>query len=297
MSINKIVKEYLPSFLVRMLRKLREYTAVKIIRKYQSFQLKSFTDEKQIEVLFEGIRAVVLIKPNNGWVDNYIFLNSIHEPDILKIIKDNVNEGDAVVDVGANIGQHTLFLAKFVGDSGFVYAFEPLLSNTNSIQKSLTLNNINNVKVETMAVGEEDRNVKIYVPVTANDRSSRELVGVVSDQYEEVGMVSLDNYFKNKKIDFIKIDTEGFESEVLAGAKEIISRYMPTILLEYAPKFYKKRNIDGNDLLNNLIMQNYLLTDIPSGYGEINDVKEYTEFLTKGGSGISNILATHRSAN
>jgi FkbM family methyltransferase len=297
MNLNKVVKKYSPGFLLKILRKLRESTSVKLLRKRQSFRLKSFTQESQVYVLFDNTKVVVSIKPNNGGVDNYIFLNSIHEPDILKIIKDNVKEGDVVVDVGANIGQHTIFMTRFVGDSGFVYSFEPLLTNTDSIRKSLTLNNSTNAKVETMAVGEKNTRVKMYVPETANDRSSRELVGSVSDKYVEVEMITLDTYFKEKKIDFIKIDTEGFESEVLSGAREIISKYMPTILLEYAPKFYESRNVDGNNLLSNLIAQNYLLTDVSSGYGEIDDVVTYTDFLTKGGSGISNILATDRSAN
>lgn len=240
--------------------------------------------------MFGGFKVLMFIKPDNGGVDNYIYLNSIHEQEILNVIRENVQAGDTVVDVGANIGQHTLFMSKFVGETGSVYAFEPLKSNTDSIQKSLKLNNSQNVKVETMAVGEKDTEVKMYVPETSNDRSSRELVGIVVENFEKVKMTKLDTYFKDKKIDFIKIDTEGFESEVVSGASKMIAEHQPKILLEYAPKFYEGRKLDSNDLLRTLIENGYVLHDVSSSV-EINDVLAYTAFLTKGGSGISNVLA------
>jgi len=290
MNINTIVKTYLPSSLVKLLREVRERTSVKLLRSYQSLRLKSFTSAKEVEVLFGGFKVLMFIKPDNGGVDNYIYLNSIHEQEILNVIRENVQAGDTVVDVGANIGQHTLFMSKFVGETGSVYAFEPLKSNTDSIQKSLKLNNSQNVKVETMAVGEKDTEVKMYVPETSNDRSSRELVGIVVENFEKVKMTKLDTYFKDKKIDFIKIDTEGFESEVVSGASKMIAEHQPKILLEYAPKFYEGRKLDSNDLLRTLIENGYVLHDVSSSV-EINDVLAYTAFLTKGGSGISNVLA------
>jgi len=195
--------------------------------------------------------------------------------------------------VGANIGQHSLFMSQFVGETGSVYSFEPLQSNTDSIKKSLKLNNSQNVTVETMAVGEEDTEVKMFVPETSNDRSSRELIGMTTENFEKVKMTKLDTYFADTKINFVKIDTEGFESEVLSGASKIIFNHKPKILLEYAPKFYEGRKLESNDLLRALIDHGYVLRDVSSGV-EIEDVPAYTAFLTKGGSGISNILATLR---
>jgi len=247
-------------------------------------------------VSFAGFKVLMFIKPDNGGVDNYIYLNSIHEPEILNVIRENVQVGDVVVDVGANIGQHALFMSQFVGETGSVYAFEPLVNNTDSIQKSLNLNNGQNITIETMAVGEEDvAEVKMYVPETSNDRSSRELVGMKTENIEKVKMTKLDSYFKDKKINFIKIDTEGFESEVITGASNIIAKHKPKILLEYAPKFYEGRKVDSTDLLLNLIEYGYVLHDVASG-AQIENVKAYTAFLTKGGSGISNILATYKIA-
>jgi len=291
MNYKMSTKKYLPSFLVQILKKLRVHTIEKLSRKRQHAQLKKFKHETVSEVVFEGTQINILIKPNNGWVDNYIFLNSVHEPDILKIIKDNLKEGDVALDIGANIGQHTMFMAKFVGEEGSVFAFEPLESNVDSISKSISLNNAKNIVLENMAVGEGDGVVEMHIPENANDRSSRKLVGVKSDTKQQVKMIALDKYFGDKKIDFIKIDTEGFEPEVLTGAKKLISKHKPIILLEFAPKFYSHRKVDGNDLLNYLASENYVLRDTPSGYGTVADVKKYMDYLTKGGGGISNILA------
>jgi FkbM family methyltransferase len=294
MKIRKTIKKYLPDIFTRLFKIVKNIFDARVVRKYQSQKLKNFTTEKVVEVAFGSYAVQILIKPQNGWVDNYIFLDSIHEPEILKIIKDNVKKGDTVVDIGANIGQHTLFMSKFVGSQGFVYGFEPLKTNIDSIYRSIALNNIKNVQIENKAVGEVDKKIKIYVPANKNDRSSRELVGVMSDSQEEVDMITMDTYFKNTEINFLKIDTEGFEPEVLAGAKEIIKTCKPTILFEYAPKFYQHRNIKGVELLNYLISENYILEDIPSDYGKIEDIAEYSTFIVKGGSGISNILATYK---
>ena len=293
MNINTVVKTYLPSSFIKALRTIREHTSVKLLRSYQSLKLKGFTSAREMEVVFGGLKVLMFIKPNNGGVDNYIYLNSIHEPEILNVIRENVQAGDVVVDVGANIGQHSLFMSQFVGETGSVYSFEPLQSNTDSIKKSLKLNNSQNVTVETMAVGEEDTEVKMFVPETSNDRSSRELIGMTTENFEKVKMTKLDTYFADTKINFVKIDTEGFESEVISGASDIIAKHKPKILLEYAPKFYEARKVDSNDLLSTLIKHDYVLQDVSSGV-MVENVPAYTAFLTKGGSGISNILAIPR---
>ena len=67
------------------------------------------------------------------------------EPLAVDTIKRNVKKGDAALDLGANIGHHTLILAKLVGDTGKVFAFEPAPENVALIRKSIKINNINNI--------------------------------------------------------------------------------------------------------------------------------------------------------
>jgi len=87
MNINTVVKTYLPSSFIKALRTIREHTSVKLLRSYQSLKLKGFTSAREMEVVFGGLKVLMFIKPNNGGVDNYIYLNSIHEPEILNVIK------------------------------------------------------------------------------------------------------------------------------------------------------------------------------------------------------------------
>ena len=291
MNIKKVIKKYSPNWIIKPLRFFWRCTGSYIVAINQKVRLNKFHGQQKREVVFDNERITILIQPRNGWVDNYIFLNSIHEPNILKVIKYSISKGDIVVDIGANIGQHTLFMSKFTGEKGKVYCFEPLNKNYRSIKKSIDLNNFKNVTVEKKAVGEKNTMIKIFIPNSNNDRSSRKLFEVSSDKYEETEMVTLDDYFSNKKIHFIKIDTEGFEPEVISGADKIITQHKPTILLEYSPLFYEQRKIESSSLLEYLSSQNYILNDIDSGYGHIDDIEKYTKYLITKGGGISNIIA------
>ena len=164
------------------------------------------------------------------------------------------------------------------------------------MESDIILNTFNNVTVEQKAVGEITGEVQLQVPATNNDRTSRELFLVEGTNTVDIQMVSLDDYFSEQKVDFIKIDTEGFEPEVIEGAVQLIRRSHPVLLLEYSPMFYKKRGITGEDMLETLVSEGYELKDIDANYGVIKDVQEYTAFILNQGGGISNLLATHQKS-
>ena len=125
-----------------------------------------------------------------------------------------------VVDVGANIGFYTVLLADLVGPKGVVHAFEPELNNHRHLKK--ICKGYPNIVVNRLAVGSRSGNTNLFVSrdlnvdhLTYNDGGSR---GRVS-----IPCVSLDKYFGTKKrIDFVKIDTQGYEHQVLRGMTKVI---------------------------------------------------------------------------
>ena len=142
-----------------------------------------------------------------------------------------VHKGELVVEVGANIGAHTVQLSQLVGNDGEVYAFEPQRIVFQALCANLALNQCANVKAWQVAVGRET--ATILVP--AMDPSKRSNFGGVSmygvEEGEPVQLVQLDS-FDLPACHFLKVDVEGMEIDVLAGAQKTIDTYRPLMYLE-----------------------------------------------------------------
>lgn len=121
--------------------------------------------------------------------------------------------GELVLDIGANIGYYTLLMSKMVGESGKVYAFEPEPKNFEILQKNIKLNNANNVVIEKLALS--DKVGRSFIALSEDSGQHR-----ISDSGLEIQTTTIDEYFGNKKIDFIKMDAEGSEGKILRGMSQ-----------------------------------------------------------------------------
>jgi FkbM family methyltransferase len=137
--------------------------------------------------------------------------------------------------VGANFGLHTLHAAKQVGKQGFVFAFEPVPTNLKLLRRNIELNNVRHqvLIVPSAVSNQSDPTLSFYVPneevpVTAS-------LGATEQSHSiQVANVRLDDYWKmvNQPIHLIKIDVEGAELEVLRGAKDVLQKWRPSLLIE-----------------------------------------------------------------
>jgi len=154
-------------------------------------------------------------------------------------VKDFVKEDSYVIDVGANIGIFSIFAAQYA-KRGKIYAFEPA-SETFKILKENTAY-YENIEVFKLSLGNENKKGKIRIFSISKGISTlvdSSLADKFSQNFgefieEEVEVVKLDDFLmQNKvpKIDFIKIDVEGYELKVLEGAKETIKKYLPVIVV------------------------------------------------------------------
>jgi len=134
------------------------------------------------------------------------------------------------VDVGANIGALTLPLARMVGPGGTVVAMEPQRAAYQLLCANLALNEIGNVRALHTAVGESPG--RTFVPVL--DQAKRNNFGAaqVTDKGgDPVGVISIDG-LQLPACHFIKIDVEGQERSVIAGAARTIARFQPALYVE-----------------------------------------------------------------
>jgi len=144
-----------------------------------------------------------------------------------------VRPGDVVVEVGANYGAHTLRLAQLVGPAGRVYAFEPQRPVFQALCGTLALNSLTNVYAHNMAMGSQDS--QIAVPVLDYDRPGNfgglSLDGTHEGATEIVPLCRLDD-LELQQCRLLKVDVEGMEREVLAGALELVERCQPFLYVE-----------------------------------------------------------------
>jgi len=134
----------------------------------------------------------------------------------------NLEEGDIVIDVGAHAGMFTVKAAKLVGDSGLVVAIEPEPRNLALLQRNIESHILTNVKVISKAIYSEKTTVRLYL----QDLSVHHSLSYRSRDYIEVEADSLDNIISKLEldhVDFVKMDVEGAELEILKGAEKILA--------------------------------------------------------------------------
>jgi FkbM family methyltransferase len=142
-----------------------------------------------------------------------------------------VREGMHVVEIGANIGAHTIMLAQKVSPSGRVIAFEPQRIVYQSLCGSIALNSLVNVYAYQLAIGSEAGTIN----VPALDYAAQNNFGGLSlggfGPGEEVDIRTLDS-FDLPACDFLKLDIEGMEEAALRGAVGTIARFRPIMYIE-----------------------------------------------------------------
>lgn len=149
----------------------------------------------------------------------------------LNLFKGLLGETDDVIEVGANIGAHSVPLAKFV-HRGTLHVFEPQPVIFQNLCANLSLNGLENVLAWPLAVG--DKPGRLVIP--GIDYATTGNFGGVSLAEEgdgfNVSVITLDKYGADLDVQLIKADVEGMEKHVLEGAAELIERCQPYLYLE-----------------------------------------------------------------
>ncbi len=149
-----------------------------------------------------------------------------------------------IIEVGANIGLYSLLMAAAAqkhSPSAVVFTFEPFATVYEALQRNIRRNPKLSVKAHQMAVCETTGQVTLHIPEDPRAKTNASLVKGLFRQAGAVDVpsITLDAFAdsqKLSKVDFVKLDCEGAEPSVLAGAKAIIHRDSPDILIEVLPE-------------------------------------------------------------
>jgi FkbM family methyltransferase len=152
-----------------------------------------------------------------------------------------LSPGQTVVEVGANIGTHTIALGQAVGATGQVIAFEPQAGAFQLLCANVALNNLSQVKTLAIAVGAKSGHIKMprmdytkpgnFGAVTATDLSTAPSAAPHRDG-DIVPLGRLDDMLRLKNCRLLKVDAEGMELETLQGAETLIKQHQPILYVE-----------------------------------------------------------------
>ncbi len=201
--------------------------------------------------------------------------NPGREEDILKLFLPK--EGDIVVDVGAHIGRYTIIASKMIGFRGKVIAIEAHPANYDILKRNIALNKLSNVIALNYAVHSRKIMVKLYEPgqeegFTIYNTIMSDRTTLNNQKYIEVKADTLDSLLLEngiKEVNWIKIDVEGAEYEVLMGATSMLSSNKDiSLLIEIHNLGHKNKNF-YEPIIQLLESKNYkLLFEKTYGSGE-----------------------------
>jgi FkbM family methyltransferase len=204
-----------------------------------------------------GIMYSLDISDYQAWLI-YFMSEKDNSLELLKYLGDS----RMIIDVGGNIGQTSLAISKnrSLSYKDFkVIAFEPYPDTYVQFINNLQLNSdIRNVVVENMGVGEVESEVQMYQDCTTNSGGNRISYNpsVHSPGNKTVKITTLDKYVASKgieRIDFIKVDVEGYEYAALKGGESVIKRYYPLLFIELDDDNLKANNRSAKELLQLLV--------------------------------------------
>lgn len=187
-----------------------------------------------------------------------VLFNVFHEG--TRKLFDCIQPNDVILDVGANIGYYSLNFAK-KASTGSVFSFEPDKKNFQKLIQNIELNEFPNIYVYQIALGSKNKEVNIERVDPKNSGANR--IAVHSRlNTSKVNMMTLDNWsepFNFKGIDWIKIDVEGWELEVIKGAKKILSSHKPKLFIELSDINLKNYGSSPKKLLELLFSLGYVI--------------------------------------
>ncbi len=165
-------------------------------------------------------------------------LTGTYEPHLQRILDQYVQPGDVCLDIGANVGAMSLSLAKRAGHAGSVHAFEPAPMLFERLQRNIALNpsHTPTITAHNLGVGAQSGTLH-WLQSSAGEGNGRLLEHAAPGSIS-VAVVTLDTFAADndvQRIDFMKIDVERMELEVVRGGRALLAAHMPVILFETLP--------------------------------------------------------------
>lgn len=193
-------------------------------------------------------------------VGEEILAQGEYEPHVTQPLSHVLTSGMTVIDVGANVGWYSLLASKRVGPSGRVIAFEPLARNVKLLFANKLINGADNLEIHPYGAGERDGLLTLMSAGSIATSREAELDDALTiNGFEFAYVRAIDSVApRDRPVDVIKIDIDGFDYRAMLGARETLRRSTPQIFCEYAPGHLSQfSGIDPADYLKFFIEHGY----------------------------------------
>jgi FkbM family methyltransferase len=175
----------------------------------------------------------------NDFIGQEIYYHGCYEPETVAMIEGSLRAGSVFLDIGAHVGQYSVIAARKVGLGGAVHAFEPDSDTFRLLSKNVAA--MANVHANQIALSDRDGTATFYLADTTHIgfNSLRKPHECATERTCSVTVQTLDRYLAEhgiSHVDFIKMDVEGGELNVLSGATHLLDVSKPAVLLEFNPK-------------------------------------------------------------
>lgn len=220
--------------------------------------------------------TITVVKTKNGSIsgleNDYLYKaaveSGINESHFVELVTKILKPGDVVLDLGGNIGTHSLFMSNLVLDSGRVITFEPQSLTYSILQNNVLLNNRKNIYTYKFACSDRDFETISMQPFnfvgdSINNGALRvDLNGSAGD----LALTRAIDSFNFEKLNFIKMDIQGSEVKALTGAKKTISKHKPYMFIEIEQQHLLAMNTSAKELIELILSLGYSLYRINNSY-------------------------------
>jgi len=153
---------------------------------------------------------------------------------LMKDLMEALAPGGTFVDVGANVGQHSLFMSRY---AGIIHAFDPYEPVLNRFREMIAMNNIGNIQIHAVGLGANNESIPFFEPLHSNPGAGSFLKDWNSKTTRPIQLriVQGDSYFERQGIhdvDLIKLDIEGYEKQALKGLSRALKNDRPVVVME-----------------------------------------------------------------
>lgn len=163
-----------------------------------------------------------------------ILTNSFNsdEPEFA-MLKDLLQEGDWVIDVGANVGHYSCKFSSLVGKSGRVFSFEPSSDNFEILSSNVNKVGFHNVTLINFAASDKFDTFGLNIPNFNSGLTNYYMASLDKNITENmVASINIDSICFSQPIKMIKIDVEGHEMQAILGMKELLKKFHPYLIVE-----------------------------------------------------------------
>lgn len=231
-------KKYREIDRLRYLKRLRTGKHPDDEEYFSTRDLDQFEDgEVLITTRYRGATVMLSCQPPFSAIERQLISLGMFDPHVLDLMGGLSSENSMVLDVGANIGVYSVSFAKAFPNIQ-VHSFEPNQFSITRFLKNASMNKLSNLHLHKTGVGSSPGTLDLFSHKDCELGGATFLASQRQSEMSEcipVEVVALDHVFKGseRNISLIKIDVQGFELEVLKGAKELIRTHRPYILFEH----------------------------------------------------------------